>query len=284
MKKFIAFFLTVLLMLNAVSFSAGAEQKNKAPKVIPAIREWEGATDSFTPNASTKLVNSAGSESIEKVKVFFAEMTGLELSITEEASGKNEILFELDEALNETLGKEGYTLEATKERIVIRSGTDIGLLYGGITVVQSVTADKAFPCGTAIDYPEYEVRSGMLDVGRAWIPLDYVEEITRYMAYFKMNEIHLHINDDGSNSYSGFRLESDIKGLSSKDGYYTKDEYRAYQKKMLEYGVSVVTEIDTPFHSSCYKNAENPPPYLPGNNRCLDISKPETLEFVKNLL
>ena len=284
MKKFIAFFLIVLLMLNAVSFSAGAEKKNNPPKVIPAVREWEGATDSFTPNASTKLVNSAGSESIEKVKVFFAEMTGLELSVTEEASGKNEILFELDEALNETLGKEGYILDATKERIVIRSGTEIGLLYGGITVVQSVTADKAFPCGTAIDYPEYEVRSGMLDVGRAWIPLDYVEEITRYMAYFKMNEIHLHINDDGSNNYSGFRLESDIKGLSSKDGYYTKDEYRAYQKKMLEYGVSVVTEIDTPFHSSCYKNAENPPPYLPGNNRCLDISKPETLEFVKNLL
>ena len=284
MKKFIAFFLTVLLMLNAVSFSAGAEQKNKAPKVIPAIREWEGATDSFTPNSSTTLVNSAGRESIEKVKVFFAEMTGLELSVTEEASGNNEILFELDEALNETLGKEGYILVATPERIVITAPTEIGLLYGGITVVQSVTADKAFPCGTAIDYPEYEVRSGMLDVGRAWIPLDYVEEITRYMAYFKMNEIHLHINDDGSNSYSGFRLESDIKGLSSKDGYYTKDEYRAYQKKMLEYGVSVVTEIDTPFHSSCYKNAENPPPYLPGNNRCLDISKPETLEFVKNLL
>ena len=283
MKKFIAFFLTVLLMLNAVSFSAGAEQKNNPPKVIPAVREWEGATDSFAPNASTKLVNSAGSESIEKVKVFFAEMTGLELSVTEEASGKNEILFELDEALNETVGKEGYTLEATKERIVIKSGTDIGLLYGGITVVQSVTADKAFPCGIATDYPEYEIRSGMLDVGRAWIPLDYVEEITRYMAYFKMNEIHLHINDDGSNGYSGFRLESDIKGLSSKDGYYTKDEYRAYQKKMLEYGITVVTEIDTPFHSGCYKNAENPPPYLPGNNRCLDISKPETLEFVKNL-
>ncbi|MBR5858498.1 MAG: family 20 glycosylhydrolase, partial [Clostridia bacterium] len=194
-----------------------------------------------------------------------------------------EIVFALDATLENELGSEGYILEATLERIVIKAPTETGLLYGGVTVVQSITADKAFPCGIATDYPEYEIRSGMLDVGRAWIPLDYVEEITRYMAYFKMNEIHLHINDDGSNGYSGFRLESDIKGLSSKDGYYTKDEYRAYQKKMLEYGITVVTEIDTPFHSSCYKNAENPPPYLPGNNRCLDISKPETLEFVKNL-
>ncbi len=257
--------------------------KNQAPTVIPAIREWKGEEGSFTPNASTKLVNLSNVKAIEKVKAFFEEMVSLDLAITYEEEINNEIVFSLDKSLEAQVGDEGYVLEATPERIVITAPTETGLLYGGITVVQSVTADKAFPCGKAIDYPEYEIRSGMLDVGRAWIPMDYVEEITRYMAYFKMNEIHLHINDDGSNGYSGFRLESDVKGLSSKDGYYTKDEYRAYQKKMLEYGVTVVTEIDTPFHSRCYKNAENPPPYLPGNDRCLDISKPETLEFVKNL-
>ena len=257
--------------------------KNQAPSVIPAIRDWQGAEGSFAPNSSTKLVNVNGVSAVEKVKTFFSEMVSLNIEITNEEKGSNEIVFALDATLENELGSEGYILEATLERIVIKAPTETGLLYGGVTVVQSITADKAFPCGIATDYPEYEIRSGMLDVGRAWIPLDYVEEITRYMAYFKMNEIHLHINDDGSNGYSGFRLESDIKGLSSKDGYYTKDEYRAYQKKMLEYGITVVTEIDTPFHSSCYKNAENPPPYLPGNNRCLDISKPETLEFVKNL-
>lgn len=37
----------------------------------------------------------------------------------------------------------------------------------------------------------------MMDVARIYIPIDYLEEITRYMAYFKMNEIHVHINDDG---------------------------------------------------------------------------------------
>ena len=283
MKRSLTFLLVILLMLNTFAFSAAAEKPNKAPKVIPAIRQWEGGNGNFVPNAKTALVNLSSSGSVEKVKVFFEEMLSLELAVTQTASGSNEIVFELDKSLEKQVGKEGYILEATAEKILITAPTETGLLYGGITVVQSVTADGFFPCGKAIDYPEYEIRSGMLDVGRAWIPLDYVEEITRYMAYFKMNEIHLHINDDGSNGYAGFRLESDVKGLSSKDGYYTKDEYRAYQKKMLEYGVSVVTEIDSPFHSRCYKFAENPPPYLPGNDRCLDISKPETLEFIKNL-
>ncbi|MBR6562933.1 MAG: family 20 glycosylhydrolase [Clostridia bacterium] len=271
-------------MLNPLSISSFAEKSvNDAPTVIPSIREWYGSSGSFVADSNTVLVNVSGSASVEKVSTFFKEMLSLELETVDSSRGGNEIIFTLDESLASSVGGEGYELVAEENAINVKASSDTGLLYGGITVVQCLTADKEFPCGRAVDYPEYEVRSGMLDVGRAWIPLDYVEEITRYMAYFKMNEIHLHINDDGANGYSGFRLESDVKGLSSEDGYYTKDEYRAYQKKMLEYGVTVVTEIDTPFHSSCYSKAENPPPYLEGNNRCLDISKPETLEFVKNL-
>lgn len=284
MKKICAFILTVIFMLNACVISSAAEENtNKAPSVIPAIREWEGSYGSFTPDSSTKLVDASGSDSVNKVATFFAEMLSLELEITNISNNNNEIVFVIDKSLESSIGEEGYILVAENNYIRITAPTDIGLLYGGITVVQSLTADKSFPCGKAVDYPAYKVRSGMLDVGRAWIPLGYVEEITRYMAYFKMNEIHLHINDDGSNGYSAFRLESDVPGLTAEDGFYTKDEYRAYQKRMLEYGVSVVTEIDTPFHSGCYANAENPPPYLEGNEHCLDISKPETLEFVKNL-
>ncbi len=283
MKKYITFLLVFLIMLNTFAFSAAADNTNAAPSVIPAIREWTGTSGNFKPDSNTKLVNISNASSVEKVAGFFKEMLSLELNIAESASGSNEIVFELDKSLENQVGEEGYTLEATETTINIKAATETGLLYGGISVVQSVTADGFFPCGSAVDYPAYPVRSGMLDVGRAWIPLDYVEEITRYMAYFKMNEMHLHINDDGVNGYSAFRLESDVKGLTSTDGYYTKDEYRQYQKDMLEYGVTVITEIDTPFHSSCYAKAENPPPFLPDNYRCLDISKPETLEFVKNL-
>ncbi len=284
MKKVIAFLMTVLLMASmSVPFITAMASGNSAPSVIPAIREWEGSNGRFTPDADTKLVNLSNSLSVDKVKTYFSEMISLDMNIVSEASGNNEITFKIDKTLSKKVGDEGYTITATESVIEIKAPTEIGLLYGGISVVQSCTADGYFPCGSAVDYPAYPVRSGMLDVGRAWIPLEYVSEITRYMAYYKMNEIHLHINDDGSNGYSGFRLESDMKGLATKGEYYTKDEYRAYQKEMLEYGVTVITEIDTPFHSSCYAKAENPPAYLPGNNRCLDISKPETIEFVKNL-
>ncbi|MBQ4317222.1 MAG: beta-N-acetylhexosaminidase, partial [Clostridia bacterium] len=230
MKKTLAVLLTVILMATTiVPLGLTASAANSAPTVIPAIREWTGGSGSFSANASTVLVNKNGSNAVSKVSGFFQEMLGLNLTTSSTADGSNEIVFIKDASLQNTVGKEGYTLTATTSKIEIKAATDTGLLYGGTTVVQSLTADGAFPCGSAVDYPEYEVRSGMLDVGRAWIPLEHVEEITRYMAYFKLNEIHMHINDDGVNGYSGFRLESDVKGLASKDGYYTKDEYRAYQ-------------------------------------------------------
>ena len=52
------------------------------------------------------------------------------------------------------------------------------------------------PKGIIRDYPEYSVRGGMHDVARKYFSLDYIEEMGRYMAWFKLNTLHLHINED----------------------------------------------------------------------------------------
>ena len=251
MKRILAGVLSGILLGAAIPHSAsGLQPPNPAPTVIPAIREWEGGTGHFVPDEDTVLVNLSDSIAVEKVQNYFVEMLGYEPQIVT-AKQKNAIVFEKESSLRKTVGDEGYTIKAEKDTVLVRAATDTGLLYGGITIMQSLQADGYFPVGEALDYPAYSIRSGMIDVGRAWIPLDYVEEISKYMVWFRMNEIHLHINDEGSNGYSAFRLESDVPGLTAKDGYYAKDDYRAYQKRMLEYGMTVVTEIDTPFHSRC---------------------------------
>lgn len=284
MKRILAGILSGILLGAAIPLSAsGLQPSNRAPTVIPAIREWRGTYSYFIPDDGMVLVNLSDSPAVQKVQNYFTEMLGYTPDIVTK-NQEHSIRFEKKASLRNQVGDEGYIIEAEAEGILVQAVTDVGLLYGGITIMQSLQADGHFPSGRAVDYPSYPIRSGMIDVGRAWIPLDYVEEISKYMVWFKMNEIHLHINDEGSNGYSAFRLESDVPGLTAKDGYYSKDDYRAYQKRMLEYGMTVVTEIDTPFHSRCYQNADNPPPHLPGNDRCLDISKPETVEFVKNLL
>ncbi|MBR5577878.1 MAG: family 20 glycosylhydrolase, partial [Lachnospiraceae bacterium] len=114
--------------------------------------------------------------------------------------------------------------------------------------------------------------SFILDVGRKTFTMDYLKQVVQEMAWYKMNDFHVHLNDNfiflekytnaGLNpltAYSGFRLESGIKkggnnglnkaDLTSKDLYYTKDEFRAFIQDSRNYGVNIVPEIDTPAHS-----------------------------------
>lgn len=281
MRKLLSLILlTSIVVPLCLSVSA---QVNKAPTVLPAIREWEGSTGNFTVSNGMKILVSANDEKLmAKAKIiseYFKDMLGLDVGYEVGEPDKGDIyLIRTD---NQTgLGEEGYILDV-QNIITITSDGYTGILYGGISVLQSLYADGYVPKGTGRDYPRYSVRSGMLDVARAYIPLEYVEEITKYMAWFKLNEINLHINDTGYGSVPVFRLESDVKGLTTKDGYYKKDEYRSYQKRMLDYGVKVITEIDTPAHSSCFASVL-PDDYMLDANH-LNISNPKVIEFVKEL-
>lgn len=279
-KRILAFLLSAAAVMPLCCVGpVDAASANKAPTVIPAIREWEGGIGEFKLGATVSVNAKDAVISDAKVDIItssFSDYLGVTATFTEEAG---DIILVTDKS-DADLGDDGYVMEVTEDTVTIKAPEDIGLLYGIYTVLQSVKADGYVPCGKARDYSYYKVRGGMLDVARAWIPLEYVEEITKYYAFFKLNEIHLHINDAGANNYSAFRLESDVEGLTSTDGYYTKDEYRAYQKRMLEYGVKVITEIDTPAHSRCFNNVN--PDYMLDSGH-LDISKPEVIQFVKNL-
>lgn len=278
-RRLFACLLAVAMVLPLCCIGVNAEGANKAPTVIPAIREWEGATGEFKLPDTVKINKKDAAISDAKQQIItnsFAQYLGVTASFADDGG---EIILVTDTS-DTGLGKDGYTMQVTETAITIKAPEEIGLLYGIYTVLQSVKADGFVPCGNARDYSYYQIRSVMLDVARAWMPLEYVEEITKYLAFYKLNEFHLHINDNGANEYAAFRLESDVPGLTSEDGYYTKAEYRDYQKRMLEYGVEIITEIDTPAHSRCFQDVV--PEYMLDRTH-LDISKPETLQFIKDL-
>ncbi|MEG2117821.1 MAG: family 20 glycosylhydrolase [Clostridia bacterium] len=286
MKKYLMLLLCFALLmpfLGAFASAASNENPNKAPTVVPAIREWKGTKGKYTLKKDARIVlqkSNLISEARKKIiKDYFADMIGFNIDFAEGLPKSGDI-FLCDAAKNDTIGSEGYTLEIS-DSVTIQSNTEQGFFYGIITILQSIYADGYVPCGSAVDYPMYPVRSGMVDVARAYVPLEYVEEITKYMAWFKMNEIHLHINDQGANGYAIFRLESDVKGLTATDGFYTKKDYRDYQKRMLNYGISVLTEIDTPAHSACFSG--NVPDEYMFDQYHIDINNPDAVQFIKNL-
>jgi hexosaminidase len=85
------------------------------------------------------------------------------------------------------------------------------------------------------------------------------------MSYYKMNDFHIHLNDNGfkqffgdnwDSTYSAFRLENDTyPNLTSRDGSYTKKEFIALQQLGIRYGVNIIPEIDVPAHSLAFSKA-----------------------------
>ncbi|WP_455684540.1 family 20 glycosylhydrolase [Thomasclavelia sp.] len=253
------------------------------PKVLPGIREWKGNQGSFKFNGNIVLKDDSLKDVGSKILTYIEEMTQSEVNVVTKKVESGDILFELDKNLS--VGDEGYTIEID-DYVTVKAPKEKGLLYAGATLSQMLMDNQSMllPKGLMRDYPQYQVRSTMLDVARFYMPLDYLEEITKYAAFYKLNEIHVHINDDGGEQSTAFRVESkkypEINSGIPEDEVYSQEDYKKYQKEVYRYGVEVVTEIDTPAH--CHSiNYVDPSIMLDGSH--IDLSNPEAIAFIKSL-
>ena len=129
--------------------------------------------------------------------------------------------------------------------------------------------------GEIRDFPSFSHRGFMLDTGRKFIPYDTIVDIMLNMAYYKMNDLQLHLNDNyiflkehlaGKNlspeeelkyvlehAKTGFRVETDIVGKNGQkltsDEHYTKEEMQNLIKLAKALHINLVPEIDTPGHA-----------------------------------
>lgn len=216
------------------------------------------------------------------------------------------VTFEKVDNLN--LGKEGYVIKIEADKITVQASEPAGLYFATRSLLQ-LEANK-LPLGAIKDYPLYPVRGFMLDVGRKFIPIPYIKEIINNMAFFKLNDLQLHLNDNNiwlhrvsnnveeilERSEAGFRIETGIVGangkkLTSKD-HYTKAEFIELVQYAKERGVTIIPEIDSPGHALALTQVR-PDLYYKGtlesgkNNveraAMLDLSNPESIAFVKQI-
>jgi hexosaminidase len=123
--------------------------------------------------------------------------------------------------------------------------------------------------------------------------MHYLRDYVKIMAYYKMNCLQIHLNDNGfkqffehdwNKTYAAFRLESETyPGLTARDGHYTKKEFIDLQKLAENRFVEIIPEIDAPAHTLAFSH------YLPeiGSKEYgmdhLDLFNPKTYEFMDGL-
>lgn len=262
------------------------ENQNAEPKVIPSIQEWYGYDGEFKLTKNSRIIVKDGANlGADKIAKQFQEdmkeITGMELAIVSgQESDADDILIESEVEDTYTLGDEGYLLQADDDGIHIIGNGYNGCLYGAMTLEQVFYTQKdefKFPKGIARDSSKYAVRGVMIDIARTPYRMDALEDIVKALAFYKINEVQFHLNDNRhvpgnadrdkyehwENVEGMFRLESDtfpsLKTTEKKNDYYnevfggspqyTKEEYKNLQNLAMDYGINPISEIDAPGHS-----------------------------------
>lgn len=293
MKPFFSASRTLCLVLF-LCMQLGVYALNEKPFVIPELKEWKGADGMFQPSADMRIV--CGEPALRTVAEAFAadygQMFGTVLRVEEGKPRTGDIFLTLKK--DKKLGTEGYAIRV--DRTVTVSAPEVaGVYWATRTLLQmsEQNADRCLPKGQIRDYPDYALRGFMMDCGRKFIPMSYLRDLVKVMAYYKMNTLQIHLNDNGfkqffghdwGRTYAAFRLECDTyPGLTARDGYYTKREFIDFQKEAAGRFVEIIPEIDAPAHTLAFTHYKPEIGSREYGMDHLDLFNPETYTFMDAL-
>jgi hexosaminidase len=251
------------------------------PALIPLPAKLTPRSGSFVLGPTTSIVASDDLHpQAELLRDYLRPASGLPLSLTTTASGSR-ITLVVDPSFA-SLGDEGYRLTANAEEVAIRAPTRAGIFHGSQTLRQLLSpeifrrapasgASWTIPALEIEDRPRFGWRGSHLDVGRHFMPKDFVLKHIDLLALHKLNVFHWHLTED-----QGWRIE--IKkypkltsvGAFRKDsmtaprtpdpakrtfagkphgGFYTQDDVREVVRYAADRGITVLPEIEMPGHA-----------------------------------
>jgi hexosaminidase len=256
--------------------------------IIPQPVSLQKQSGKFTINENTVIVGDAGAEIqfvTQSLHQKIRQATGLSLTNKQGGQGNtvgtNVITFSLFSPAKENIGKEGYELNVSTDRVVVNANTPAGLFYAVQTIYQllpkEIESKKpvkniawTMPAVQITDHPRFAWRGMMFDVVRHFFTKEQVKQFIDEMVKYKYNLLHLHLTDD-----QGWRVE--IKSLpkltevgawrvdkqgtfgtfSKPDpseprtygGFYTQDDIKELVKYAADRFVNILPEVDVPGHS-----------------------------------
>jgi hexosaminidase len=276
----------------AIGIAVPAAAQNPAPPpdsasvaIVPQPESLTVGRGRFVINAGTVIYTDAASADIaRRFAASLMPATGLSIPVrVGTASAASGIVLERSARLTR-LGDEGYELAVTPRRVSIRARERAGVFYGLQTVRQLLPPEVfraakvdsvawTIPAVRIVDRPRFAWRGAHLDVGRHFMPKEFVKKYIDLLALQKMNTFHWHLTED-----QGWRIEikkyprltevgawrtqtvvgHQQSGPDSVNwkydgqrhgGFYTQDDVREIVAFARDRFVNVVPEIEMPGHA-----------------------------------
>lgn len=282
------------LVVFSLFVQTGLYAQNEKPFVIPELKEWQGKEGVFVPRAGMRIVYAQ--DALRSVAEAFAADYGRMFdaipAVVQGKPSEGDIYFTLKK--DKKLGREGYAIRVDRY-VTVSAPEVVGAYWATRTLLQisEQTEDHQLPKGQLRDWPDYAMRGFMMDCGRKFIPMSYLRDLVKMMAYYKMNTLQVHLNDNGfkqffghdwGRTYAAFRLECDTyPGLTARDGYYTKREFIDFQEEAASQFVEIIPEIDAPAHTLAFTHYKPEIGSQEYGMDHLDLFNPETYKFMDGL-
>ncbi len=294
---------------------AAVNEVNAKPQVIPSLLQWVGGKGEFRIGDKVTLFCNASPELTNLIVTDLKTICNCEVEFVKDPRKAHISFIVFNPGKKQSVEsikaeREAYRMKVRENGISITSLADTGLMWGSRSLLQILKqTGGSVPCGTALDVPRYQVRGVLFDIARTPYTLSDLRKAIDTMAWYKMNDLHLVINNnyifleeyvkDGHDplkeAYTAFRLESKMVGkngvpLTAQDLFFTKKEFR----ELIDYaklrGVNIVPEFDTPGHALSFTKVRPDLIYQgkmgnPGRRSDhIDAGNPETLKFVSEVL
>lgn len=264
--------------------TSGPAQKAGRPLTVPALKIWHEGEGAYLFSNQTRIAlqDAQLAETGQVLAEDLKQLCELDIPlVSDEDARTGDIILALG-STDAELGEQGYCLEIGK-CVTISALTNAGVFYGTRTLLQLLKQRFTIQAGTARDWPDYPQRSLMVDVGRQYFSLPWLENHFRDLAYLKYNFFHFHFSDN-----FGFRLESERHPEIVSQQHYTKAEIRALLELARKYHITIVPEIDVPGHLDAAL-ASHPELLLANDTGLrqsgdLDLANEAAYAFVRDLL
>lgn len=301
-------------------FVSGAFAQRGEFNIVPQPKSIKRLQGEFELNFKTKIIaaDDTGRKSAGVLNDLLMQNYGFKL---EYVSGnnlpkKNTIIFEPQKDAVGDRTTEAYGLFIAKQGIRI-AGSDAGQFYALQTLMQMLPAEfkgkTKLPAVDINDAPRFAYRGMHLDVGRHFMPVEFVKKYIDLMAQYKFNQFHWHLTED-----QGWRIEIKkyprLTEIGSKrpqsqegrytttfrgdgvpvEGFYTQEQIKDVVAFAKARHINIIPEIELPGHSSaalaaypnlgCKKDYEYKVQMTWGIFKEVYCPKEETFQFLEDVI
>lgn len=225
------------------------------PALLPMPQQVVWSNEVFNFNQKIKIMGGEKAQSIaDSIQVF---LKNKKTKFSQET--KNQIVISLENDIPNVLANknQAYQLTVSKNEIKLTATTETGLYYCFQTLKQLAVKNGLQGCAIT-DYPAFEMRGFMHDVGRSFISIPELKRQIALLSHYKINTFHWHLTED-----IAWRLESKVVPKLTDPSVFTRFEGQFYTqneaKDLVDFckkhHVLLIPEMDMPGHSAAFTRA-----------------------------